>query len=243
MKLRLHILKSATSRVLAVARRMIGTVTHVQTSDAVAALTFDDGPHPVFTPKLLDVLHKHGAFATFFVVGQTAQQHSELLREMTERGHAIGVHTWDHSPFLSMSGRERRWQIRACQKAVAPYGRRLFRPPWGEQSLMSRLDALFLGYQVVTWNVVAEDWLDMKPEDMAEKLLRNVNAGSIVLLHDAIYRSIFPDPQYDRQAMLKALDIFLTHIGDRFRFVTVPELMKYGRPQREHWYRRMPPTT
>jgi peptidoglycan/xylan/chitin deacetylase (PgdA/CDA1 family) len=219
----------------------MGTITHVATDEPVAALTFDDGPHHTYTPLLLKILEKYRVRATFFMVGETAYRQKDLVRQVAQSGHVIGVHTWDHRPFLSINSWERRRQIRACQKAIEPFGQRLFRPPWGEQSLMSRLDALLLGYQVITWNVVAEDWLNIKPEDMAERLIRNIKPGSIVLLHEAIYRSIFAEPQYDRQAMLRAIDIFFARIGDRFRFVTVPELLKCGRPHRENWYIRIPP--
>ena len=216
--------------------KFLGTITHVHTTEPVAALTFDDGPDPVYTPKLLEILDKHKARATFFMVGEAAQRQQELVRMVSRAGHAIGVHSWDHPSFAKINGRERRQQLRASKRALGPYGQRLFRPPWGKQSLASRLDALWLGYKVVGWNVLAEDWLDLKPTDMSERLIRDIRPGSIILLHDAIYRSIFTKPQYDRSAMIEALDITLTQIGRQMNFVTVPELLQYGHPVLQEWF-------
>jgi len=220
--------------------RILGTITSVQTKEPVAALTFDDGPHPEYTPQLLKTLDKHGARATFFMVGEAAQRHQDLVKMVSQAGHAIGVHSWDHSSFPTISAQERRRQLRACIRAlgqyIGPYGKRLFRPPWGQQSVASRLDALLLGYKVVTWNVVAEDWLPLKPKDMADRLMQSVKPGSIVLLHDAIYRSIFARPQYDRSAMIEALDMSLQLTDNKMRFITIPELLQHGRPALCEWF-------
>ena len=129
----------------------MGTITSVDTRDNVAALTFDDGPDPTCTPRLLDILERHHASATFFVVGETAQKYPELIRRMAQSGHAIGHHSWDHPAFPLITGRERRAQMRACAKAIAPYGQRIFRPPFGAQDVASRLSVFWLGYRVITW--------------------------------------------------------------------------------------------
>ena len=221
---------------------IMGTITHVETREPVAALTFDDGPHPEFTPLLLDVLKRYGAHATFFMLGEAAEKYPDVVRQVGEAGHAIGNHSWDHPSFPLLRGRDRRAQILACASAIAPFGsQRLFRPPYGHQSLASRYDAWRLGYRVVTWNVVAEDWCDRDAEWMAARLVSRIKPGSIVILHDAIYRSIQVVPQHDRQRMLTAVDLALKELGDRFRFVTVPELLRYGRPRRRSWYRKADP--
>jgi peptidoglycan/xylan/chitin deacetylase (PgdA/CDA1 family) len=208
-----------------------GTTTCVATQDPVAALTFDDGPHPVYTPCLLDILQRHQAHATFFMVGEMAQKHPQLVRRVAQEGHAVGNHSWDHQFFPSLPGRGRREQIRACERALAPYGQRLFRPPYGAQSLASRLDAFWLRYQVIAWSVDAKDWREHDADWMADRLTEGIRPGSIVLLHDAIYRSRQSVPQYNREPMLAALTLFLERLAGRFRFVTVPELLRHGRPQ------------
>jgi peptidoglycan-N-acetylglucosamine deacetylase len=216
--------------------RYLGTITHVNTTEPVAALTFDDGPDPVYTPKLLEILDKYKSRGTFFMVGEAAQRQPELVKEIAQAGHAIGIHSWDHSSFTSISGRQRRQQLRACMRVIGCYGERLFRPPWGKQNVASRLDALLLGLKVITWNVVVEDWLDLEPVDMADRLIRKIRPGSIIVLHDAIYRSMSDVPQNDRSAMLEALEITLRQVGNQFSFITVPELLRHGRPAMQAWF-------
>ena len=118
--------------------RSLGTIMHVDTREAVVALTFDDGPHSEFTPLLLEVLDHHRAKATFFMLGEAAQKHPAIVEQVARRGHAIGNHSWDHPSFRLISRAERLDQMRACASALAPYGGRLFRPPYGHQSVRSR---------------------------------------------------------------------------------------------------------
>jgi peptidoglycan-N-acetylglucosamine deacetylase len=220
----------------AATRGIMGTITHVVTQDSVVALTFDDGPHPEYTPRLLDLLDRHHAQGTFFMVGEFAKHHPELVREVARRGHAIGNHSWNHPSFPIITSRERREQIRACEGAVAPYGARLFRPPYGHQSIASCIDVLRSGYEIITWSVSADDWRPHEPIWMADRLCSRIQPGSIVILHEVIRRSVQSVPQYDRQSMLAAVDITLQRLRDRFKFVTVPELLRHGHPKRQHWY-------
>lgn len=216
-------------------RRMMGTVTRVATQDPVVALTFDDGPHPESTPYLLDILERHRAHATFFMVGKAASRYPALVRMVAQAGHEIGNHSWDHPSFPSISGRKRRAQIQACAKAIAPYGRKVFRPPYGHQSFASRLDALWLGYQVIAWQLVAYDWLDRDAEWITDHLLARIRPGAIILLHETLYTAI--DERYvDRSATFTAVDAFLKRLGDRFSFLTISDLFQHGRIQRQAWY-------
>jgi peptidoglycan/xylan/chitin deacetylase (PgdA/CDA1 family) len=226
------------------ARRVLGTVTRVQTSEPVAALTFDDGPHLRFTPMVLDLLERHGARGTFFMIGEHAARHPEILRRMAESGHAIGNHSWDHPAFSLIGGRERIAQVRACAKATEPHGVRLFRPPYGEQSLRSRLELLALGYEVILFDCEVGDWCETDADLMARRLIAGTRPGSIVALHDALRWHPSKDrvPRHsapatvDRGPMLAALKTFLEATEGRIRFVTVPELLGRGRPERENWY-------
>jgi peptidoglycan/xylan/chitin deacetylase (PgdA/CDA1 family) len=115
-------------------RAVMGPITHVATREPVAALTFDDGPHPDYTLRLLEILGRHQATATFFVVGEAAQRHPDVVRQIAASGHALGNHGWDHTSLVTVDGRERRRQVRACAAAIGPCGERLFRPPFGHQS-------------------------------------------------------------------------------------------------------------
>ena len=212
---------------------MQGTIISIVTRDPVAALTFDDGPHPEYTPRLLDILERHQARATFFMVGEAAQKHPLLVQQVGEAGHAVGNHSWDHPFFPSLSKHERLEQIRACERALAPYGQRLFRPPYGAENLGSHLDAASLRYKIVGWSLDAEDWLERDPAWMADVLTRGIQPGSIVLLHDAIYGIQQSDSQCNREPMLAAVTRFLEGVGGRFNFVTIPQLLRHGRPRRK----------
>ena len=222
-------------KVLTVAgRELVGTISRVETKSPVMALTFDDGPHPMVTPRVLKILEKHGARATFFMLGKAAKRHPQLVKQVANAGHAIGNHSYDHPSFPLITSRERRIQIRACANATAPYGHRLFRPPFGDQNLPSYLDALCLGYKVVTWDMVAEDWLDHSAEWMADRLIEKARPGSVILLHDTLVLSL-SERYCSRENMLEALNIFLAHLSSDFRFVTVTELLRYGPPVRKFW--------
>jgi len=216
-------------------------------TDAPAvALTFDDGPDPQWTPPLLELLEKHKARGTFFTVGSSVRRCPDLVRRMAEHGHALGSHSWDHSAFPLLSSSERRRQLLACEQALGPFGRRLFRPPYGEQTLASRLDAFWLRHEVVGWSVTSEDWYEPDAATIADVLLKRIGPGDVVLLHDTIFDKGVPErgPRpdrtswIDRGAMLAALEMVFRQIGDHFRFVTVPELLQYGPPYYSYWFKQ-----
>jgi len=223
--------------VLLVAGNVVGTITRVSTTDPVVALTFDDGPDPEYTPWLLDILEKYQAHATFFMTGQAAQAHPELVKRVAQAGHAIGNHSWDHQSFPLISGRERRAQIRACAKALAPYGERLFRPPYAEQNIASRIDPFLLRYEVVMFNCSSDDWCGGDADTIARDLEKRVRPGSVILLHDRLSDAL-DQSYFNREPMLKATETFLEHVGDRFRFVTIPQLLRHGRAHKEIWYKK-----
>jgi peptidoglycan/xylan/chitin deacetylase (PgdA/CDA1 family) len=221
-------------------RSILGTVTYVVTRDPVVALTFDDGPHPDYTPRLLEILAKYHARATFFMTGQAAQAHPELVRRVAEAGHAIANHSWDHPSFPLISSRERRAQIRACAQVLAPYtrGMRLFRPPYGEQNIASRIDALLLGYQVILLNVATDDWCGGKAISIANQLEQQIRPGSIIALHDRLFDAL-QETYFNREPVLEAVRILFDRLKGRYRFITVPELLRSGRPQKELWYKQV----
>lgn len=213
---------------------VLGSVSRIATTEPIVALTFDDGPHPVYTPQLLDLLAAYDAQATFFMLGVHAEAHPALVRRVAAAGHAIGNHTYDHPSFPLIGARERWRQIRACAAAIAPLGSRLFRPPYGHESLASHATARLLGYDVVAWSAHASDWEQQTPRGLFKRLLDQVEPGRIVLLHDAIYAP--PSPEVaDRSAMIEALGMLLRALSPRYRFVTVPTLLTKGRVVRR-WY-------
>ena len=154
------------------------------------ALTFDDGPHPRWTPRVLDILARHGARATFFVVGRKAEEHPEVVRAIIDAGHGIGLHSYAHDRLFSLRS-ERRVRddlergIAALERVV---GRRplLFRPPIGHTNPTIARVAEGLGLVVVGWTLGGRDGIARaRPRDVADRVRRDLRDGAIVLLHDA----------------------------------------------------------
>jgi peptidoglycan/xylan/chitin deacetylase (PgdA/CDA1 family) len=230
--------RSAVRRIMSSGlRAVMPTITHVATREPVAALTFDDGPHGDYTPRLLEILARHRAAATFFVVGEAARRHPDIVRQVAAAGHALGNHGWDHTSLVTVDGWERRRQIRACAEAIGASGQRLFRPPFGHQSVASRLDLLYLCYRVIAWNLDPADWLEHDSVEMASWLVERIRPGSVVLLHDAIHRPR-RGAVVDRTQTLRVVDRVLERLRGEMRFVTVPELLRRGTPQRANWFQR-----
>ena len=206
-------------------------ITNVDTSERVVALTFDDGPHPIYTPRVLDVLAKHEAKATFFMVGESARKYPAIVKRVAMEGHVIGNHTWNH-PFLPhvRSRVHRLRQMWDCSRATAPFGQRLFRPPFGAQNTQVRLDAFMFRYKVIMWNVSAQDWIPQSAEEIAEKIIGRVKEGNIFLLHDAMVGSKVPEEPGGRDSMVEGLEKALIVLDRKIRFVTIPEILSVGRP-------------
>jgi peptidoglycan/xylan/chitin deacetylase (PgdA/CDA1 family) len=206
-------------------------ITNVETNDFVAALTFDDGPHPVYTPCVLRILETHGAKATFFMVGEAARKYPGIVRMVVRAGHVIGNHSWNHFNFTEIGSRLHRLkQLWACARATAPYCRRLFRPPYGGINDRVLLDTLFFRYKVIMWSASAQDWVPQGSDEIAAKMIGRIAPGSIFLLHDAIYRSHLREALWDREPMLDGLEKALSALERKFHFVTVPDLLRAGRP-------------
>lgn len=215
--------------------RFSGTVTHVTTDEPLVALTFDDGPDPVVTPALLEILKSHAAKATFFMTGENAAAHPDVVAAVRDGGHAIGNHSWDHPSFPLISGGERRDQVRRCARALAVSDALVFRPPYGHQSPASRFDALLTGHEVVTWNVCVPDWEGHDGAWLADFALSRIAPGSIVLMHDGMVD--FPGERgADRSRTLEAVGRILSSLDGRFEFVTVTELLRRGRAVRVPWW-------
>lgn len=216
-----------------------GTLVRVATSEPAVALTFDDGPDPAETPRILDLLERHGARGTFFMVGVRAQEHVDLVARITGAGHAAANHSWDHASFIRLTPGGRRHQLGACAQALGTHGARLFRPPFGEQTVGSLRDARRGGYTVVGWDVVAEDWRDDPAELLVARVMRRLRRGSIAVFHDSLY--LADEARFrDRGPTREALEMLLTRLSGAVRFVTVPELLRLGKPVWGHHYHRLP---
>lgn len=182
------------SGVLSLRLRMFADAITVGPSGARGiALTFDDGPDPVHTRAVLDVLDAHRATATFFVIGQKAERHADVIAEIVHRGHDVGVHGYEHDRLISLRGprRVRRDLERAVRVVERITKRRpsLFRPPVGHTNPTIARVAEQLELTVVGWSASGHDGLaSAAPSKVAARIARSIDDGVIVLLHDAAER-------------------------------------------------------
>lgn len=176
------------------------------------AITFDDGPHSIYTEKLLDGLKERGVVATFFVVGENVENNKELIKRMSDEGHLIGNHTYSHVDICSLSQLQRNEEISETNELIEEItGEAVgyIRPPYGNCGEKCIEDML-----VVMWDVDPNDWCTMDANIVAENIVQSVEAGDIILLHDIFESSV--------DAALKVVDILKE---EGYEFVTVEELI------------------
>ena len=195
-----------------------------ETELKLIAITFDDGPDPVLTPRLLDLLKERSIHATFFLVGKNAAAFPEVVRRIVEEGHEVANHSWSH-PLLTQLGQEgvesqlRRTHdaiIKAC--GTAPL---LYRPPYGAVRLSqrTRIEKSF-GYPAILWDVDPQDWKHPRnAQKVYDSILSLTRPGSIILCHDIHETTV--------AAMPNTLDD-LTARG--YRFTTVTQLIAFTTP-------------
>jgi peptidoglycan/xylan/chitin deacetylase (PgdA/CDA1 family) len=182
----------------------------------VVALTFDDGPHPQYTPQLLAILGQHNVKATFFVVGRQAQQNPALIRLERAQGHLVGNHTYDHQNLTKIPEAQVAAEWRLCQETVRQITgetMRFCRPPGGDYNRHVVRAASQLGLTTVLWTDDPGDYASPGEKAIDARVLRRVGNGGIILLHDGIQQTVDILPRVIQQ------------LRDRgFRFVTVAEL-------------------
>ncbi|MBN8417290.1 MAG: polysaccharide deacetylase family protein [Verrucomicrobia bacterium] len=155
-----------------------------------ALLTIDDGPHPVHTPAILDILDRHRIKALFFLVGDRAAQHPELVRDILARGHEIGNHTQTHpAGTFWMLRPARLWrEIAGCQETLAALcpGQppRFFRPPAGHHNLVTSLIARSLGLRMMMWSARGFDGVLTDVPAITRRIALRLKPGAIVLIHE-----------------------------------------------------------
>lgn len=157
-----------------------------KTGEKTLYLTFDDGPHPLITPKVLEILRRYDAKATFFCIGNNVQKYPATFELIKKEGHSVGSHTFNH---------ENGWKsdtdayIKSFNEANALIHSNLFRPPHGKlkRSQLKKLPTANCQLVTVAWSVIAYDWDHaLSPEDVYQNVIKNASDGSIVTFHDSL---------------------------------------------------------
>jgi peptidoglycan/xylan/chitin deacetylase (PgdA/CDA1 family) len=191
------------------------------------ALTFDDGPYPIFTPLLIDELHKLDVPGTFFLIGRDAQQWPELTQRIEQSGNEIADHTYTHPNLDQESPAQVREEIVKGREALwnlvhDPALRDLFRPPHGRYTLETIEVAQSLGYKTVLWTDDGGDWRTITSQTLADHLEQHATAPEIVLLHSGKLATIEMLPEV--VARFRAAGYQFVTVGELLRHVTAAEL-------------------
>lgn len=158
-----------------------------QAAAPVVYLSFDDGPHPTYTPQILDVLDRYNVRATFFVLGQNVDNYKTITRRIHNEDHSIQNHTWSHPDLTTVSLSTFNSQITRTDneiRAITGYTPKALRPPYGAINNTVRSRAANLGKKIRLWDVDPRDWDRPGTSVIVSRVLNNVSDGDIVLMHD-----------------------------------------------------------
>lgn len=211
------------------------TVVDGPSDEKVVALTFDDGPNPPYTDRILDVLAAEHVRATFFLVGKAVVAYPGTAKREVREGDALGNHTWAHEHLIVMTRTQVRQSLQKTDDAIfRATGTRthIMRPPFGSRDWFVLAVARKMGYTPVMWSVpLVGDWEYPPADVIAQRVLGNVRDGSIIVLHDGD-RGLVCAQQHlaahvcDRSADIDATRTIVQTLKARgYRFVTIPELM------------------
>ena len=190
------------------------------------ALTFDDGPNPAWTPRLLDLLAKHNVHATFFMIGKFAKAERELAQRVAQAGHLVGNHTWSHPHLSRVSDSAVLDELTRTSDLLAQITGtpvRYFRPPFGARRPYVLKLARQLGLISVTWNTMTTDWSEPSADKIAESLMRKIDTNqrrgyaANIVLHDGSHHGLGAD----RGPSVAACDKLLKRYDRSRAFVTL----------------------
>jgi peptidoglycan/xylan/chitin deacetylase (PgdA/CDA1 family) len=217
----------------------LGSINGASNPSHAVALTFDDGPDPTVTPRLLDLLQRRGVHATFFLLTDRAINLPDIVQRIVAEGHEIALHSDRHDRLTNVPARKLRQRIMDARRSLESIsGRpvRLFRPPFGAQSLGTYLAARMCGLDVVVWGPYAEDWIEGTPEASASRALATVKGGDILLLHDGLEMPAGETPpRFDR---VRSVELILDGMVARgLQPTSVSQLLAADGTRRTAWFR------
>jgi peptidoglycan/xylan/chitin deacetylase (PgdA/CDA1 family) len=195
------------------------------------AITFDDGPSPLYTPKILAVLKRYQARATFFVVGSHAEKYPRIVRELVRGGNEVGNHSFSHPHLTKIDQDTRELELERTALDLdllgSPGGHPLFRPPYSQYDhrLLSYLDHTHR--RLVLWSIDSGDWRGLLAGAIVQNVLPKVHPGAIIIFHDADETE-----RADRRPTIAALERIIPALQlAGYRLVTVSELLAPPKPK------------
>ncbi len=205
-----------------------GTVYRIPASQKVVALTFDDGPSPVWTPRILDELKRAGVKATFFMLGKHVAEFPEVARRVAREGHEIENHSFTHHVLLYYKMDELEKEVKDAEKIIKDVtGKttKYFRPPKAWVTPEEKIKLQEMGYQVILWSLNSKDWVTFHDKQIRHYILYNIRPGDIILFHDS--GGVFTTEGGSRKQTVKTLVPLVQKLEERgYKIVTVEELLK-----------------
>ena len=197
------------------------------------AITFDDGPSPIWTPRILHVLNEYKVPATFFMVGAHVVSYPDVALRVAVEGHELGNHTFDHINIPSTSTAELSSQLLRTTWAIYDATGQMptfFRPPRGMYDTRIRRLAELLGQPIVLWTVSGQDWLPgTTVEQIVKRVVSQTKAGDILLFHDS--GALIANQGANRESTVRALPAIIEGIRKKgFEFVSLDQLLQYAEP-------------
>jgi peptidoglycan/xylan/chitin deacetylase (PgdA/CDA1 family) len=189
------------------------------------ALTYDDGPNDPHTLRLLEVLARHSAHATFFLIGRFVLQCPAFAREILQAGHAIGNHTFSHPLLIFKSETEITRELSECRAALQDatgQPSNLFRPPFGGRRPAVLRAARQLGLQPIMWSITGYDWNPPPAAVIERRITRKIRGGDVILLHDGGHKQLGADRS---QTVIATDHLIARYKSEGYEFVTIPQMM------------------
>lgn len=205
-----------------------GTVFHKKTQAKLVALTFDDGPSPVWTPKILAELKRANIKATFFMLGEHVKKYPEIVRQVEREGHEIENHTYDHHVLIYYKMEELEKEIKDTENVIRDItgkSTKYFRPPkaWITAEEKNKIEEM--GYKIVLWSLNSKDWVNFDDKYIIRYITKNIRPGDIILFHDS--GGVFSIEGGSRKETVSAIFRLSERLRAKgYEFVTVSQFLE-----------------
>ena len=204
-----------------------GTIYRVKTDKKHVVLTFDDGPSPIWTPKILDELKSENIKATFFMIGHHVQKYPEIAKRVVEEGHTVGNHGYAHSVMLYYTPAEIEEEIKYTEhviREITGFTTKYFRPPkaWLRQTIKKKVKSM--GYETVLWSLNSKDWVSFNHKSITRYISKNIKNGDILLFHDS--GNVTSTEGGSRLQTVKTISLLARTLREQgFEFISIEELI------------------